>query len=263
MSEICDLATSAQRYRSLTLRKGQAHLVSDLNNAYQTFDRVTLDTRLTFLQDPLVRDPSRIPALRSYYEPIVRLAVSIIENQGISFEKVGKGVWLPSMIFDFDQIFEKYVRLILRERIEKARPEYEVLDGNLGAPAGARKPLFDDEPTKHPAKPDAVVRHRETGLNPLLLEAKYKPEDDPSREDIEQVIAYGFSYRSPNVVLVHPKRKGGIPGLHNIGTIEGCTFYHYIIDLAAEDPGAEEGHFALAMLDLIPQVVGDQAPAIE
>ncbi len=236
----------AQRYRALTFRRGQAAIAAALNRAYQLFGRVTLDSSRSFLRDPLVADPSRIPALRDYYVPLVRLAVTIIENRGVSFERRGEGLLLPSMIFDFDQVFERYVLLVLQERL--AGSGLRVLDGKRGAPEGGRKLLFDESPRGEGAEPDVVVERG--GETAVVAEVKYKPVDFPDRSDIEQAIGYGFSYRCKDVVLVHPKRDGGTPGLHHVGTMQGYKFHQYVMDLAAEDPEAEEATFAAAIASL-------------
>jgi len=241
----------AQRYRALTLRKGQRQIIAALNNAWNLFARVSLDHSRAFMQDVAVLDQSRIPALRDYYGPILRLAVSIIENRGISFEKRGSGVMLPSMIFDFDIVFENYIRLILEDRLEKQLPDYKVLDGNKGAPHGAQKPLFDTSVRKEPAKPDVAVKEINTGAYELVMDAKYKPVKYPDRADIEQVIGYAFSYRAQKAVIVHPKKEGVDPGLFSIGTMQGYEFYNYIFDLAADEPEEEEERFAITMQDLI------------
>ncbi len=232
----------AQRYRALTFRKGQAAIAAELNRAYQLFGRVSLDGSRSFLRDALVTDPSRIPALRAYYEPLVRLAVTIIENRGISFERRGAGLMLPSMVFDFDLVFEKYVRRVLE--VQLAGSGIRALDGNLGAPVGARKPLFDVSARDEPAKPDVVLKPEDSDECLVVLDGKYKPVDYPDRSDIEQAIGYGFSYRCRDVVLVHPKKDGGAPGMRPIGTMQGYRFHQYVIDLAAEDPEAEEKRFA-------------------
>lgn len=241
----------AQRYRALTLRKGQRRIVASLNNRWNLFDRVSLDHSRSFMQDPAVIDPNRIPALRLYYAPLIRLAVSIIENRGISFEKRGSGLMLPSMIFDFDVVFETYVRLILKDRLEKLLPDLRVLDGNKGAPVGGQKPLFDASPRNELAKPDIVVKEITSRDCAIVLDAKYKPVNYPDRADIEQAIGYAFSYRCRKSVIVHPKKEEGTSGLHHLGTMQGYQFYHYVIDLAADDPDAEEGRFADAMRALV------------
>lgn len=243
-----------QRYKSVTPRKGQMKIVTDLNRVYALFGRTSLDLSKSFLKDPLLLNPARLPSLRSYYASILHLAITIIENRGVSFSKKGREMILPSMIFDFDIVFEKYLRKVLESRFQTLAPQFRVLDGNIGGSDGGRKTLFDKSPRQEPAKPDIVIRREgiidELKKYPLLVEAKYKPVDFPVRGDIDQAIGYGVSYRCNNVVLAHPKREGGVSGLKLVGTIRDFNFYQYIFDLANENPDEEEAKFANEMLFL-------------
>jgi 5-methylcytosine-specific restriction enzyme subunit McrC len=239
----------AQYYKSLTLRKGQRWVISELNQAYHLFDKVSLDKSKSFLRDPMVSDLSRLPALRSYYAPVLRIAISIIENRGVSFEERGSSLSLPSMIFDFDVVFEKYLRMILEEKLEMLDPRLRVLDGNRGGEYGGEKRLFDASPRNEKANPDVVVKREgavgEDEIHALLLDAKYKPVINPERPDVNQAISYAFSYRCHNFVLAQPRKVGGPSGLKLVGTIKDYNFY-----LANEDPEEEELKFAQAMLEL-------------
>jgi 5-methylcytosine-specific restriction enzyme subunit McrC len=255
-----------QRYKSVTPREGQMKIVSDLNRVYALFGRVSLDTSKSFLKDPLVVNPSRMPSLRSYYASILHLAITIIENRGISFSKKGRDIVLPSMIFDFDVVFEKYLRKILEMKFQMLSPNLKVLDGNVGGPNGGKKALFDKSPRQEPAKPDIVVRQEGVvdllKKNRLLVEAKYKPVDFPVRSDIDQAIGYGVSYRCNYVVLAHPKREGGVSGLRLVGTIGDFNFYQYTFDLANENPEEEEIKFAKEMLLLINKTTISEAASV-
>ena len=80
---------------------------------------------------------------------------------------------------------------------------------------------------------------------PLLVEVKYKPSDASlSRNDLNQVVAYGVSYESRDVVLLRPRGASADNreiGLHRLGTIGEVAFHHYVFDLDADDLRAQEG----------------------
>lgn len=244
----------SQRYKSVNMQKGQRKIVSDLNQAYHLFDKTSLDKSISFLKDPLVIDPNRFPSIRAYYAPLLNLAKTIIENRGVSFSEKGSDMLLPSMIFDFDKVFEKYLRKVLQIRLQKLEPNFSVLDGTVGGIGSGVKLLFDKSPRKVEANPDIVIKRKDTNdpykVYPILVDAKYKPVDFPERSDINQGIGYGFSYRCRNVVLAHPKREGGRKGLHLIGTIGDYNFYQYIFDMDCENPEDEENRFATSLYEL-------------
>jgi 5-methylcytosine-specific restriction enzyme subunit McrC len=241
----------AQCYRSMDRVKGVKGMLSKLNRAYSVFNGVSLDESKAFLADPLVVTPTNLPAIRAYYEDAIHLAVTIINNEGIALSKKGSEVLLPSLLINLENVFEKYVREVLSSKVEQIQPSLQVLDGNVGGPRGGKKPLFDNK-KDHPAKPDVVFKleEGESIFYPLLIDAKYKKSAEPAREEIEQIISYGASYRSPNLVIVHPRIEGTGHGLYPIGRLRPMTLYHYLFDLAADDPEAEELKFAECMVRL-------------
>jgi 5-methylcytosine-specific restriction enzyme subunit McrC len=244
----------SQRYKSVTMQKGQRKIVSDLNRIYHLFENTSLDRSKSFLKDKIVGDPSRMPVLRSYYSPLLHLATTIIENKGISFNEKGSDMLLPSMIFDFDVVFEKYLRKVLQADLEQLDPTLRVLDGTIAGAGSGSKLLFDTSVHKVRANPDIVVRRKDEAetekLYPVILDAKYKPVDFPDRSDINQAIGYGYSYRCKNTVLAHPKRENGRSGLHTIGNIGEYNFYQYIFDMDCEKPEEEEERFVKAVQSL-------------
>ena len=251
----------AQRYVMITPRKGQRGIVIELNRLYNLFGKTRLDKSKRFLKDSLVSDPNRLPPLRSYYAQALYIATTIIENRGVDFDRKGGDVLLPSMIFDFDVVFENYLRAVLQEQFSVLAPYLRVLDGNLGGTSGGAKLLFDTSTLKEKANPDIVIRQDNAdkeALYPIIIDAKYKPVENPDRSDINQAIGYGLSYGCHNVVLAHPRREGGAVGLRLIGTIKGFNFYQYIFDLANKNPQEEESKFAKEILSLaIDEVSAD------
>ena len=64
---------------------------------------------------------------------------------------------------------------------------------------------------------DIVVYDRATGLPVVVLDTKYKAVQQPSNDDINQVVTYGAVLRAPQVALVYPQPPG-VPTDTVIGT---------------------------------------------
>ncbi len=242
-----------QKYSSMKPRKGSQGLIAELNRLYYLFDGIELDKNRSFLNDRLVVDPNRIPSIRAYYKASINIAVTIIRDRGVAFDVEGDEILLPSLLIDFDKVFENYLRAILRSKIHGFSYDMYVLDGNEGGEYGGKKMLFDSLPSEA-AKPDIVFKLEVAGKDnsyPLLIEAKYKKFIQPSREDINQAISYGVSYRCERVVIAHPRIEGLNPGLHKLGTIGSLTLYQYVFDLGAENPEDEEEKLMESMLSLL------------
>lgn len=114
-----------------------------LNRLHQVFSVAKLDPSQTFLDDPIVREPSRLPGLRAYYEQPLHLAKIIIQGQGISFGGRDPNVVMPSLVVNLEKIFEDYVRAVLRDQFRQLMPDVVVLDGNHDPPVGASRGVFD------------------------------------------------------------------------------------------------------------------------
>jgi 5-methylcytosine-specific restriction enzyme subunit McrC len=250
----------AQRYRAMRSQQRPRTIVSRLNRTYQLFNGVSLDRAAGFIDDPMVLNPQKLPETRSYYVPALYLARAIVKDRGMRFDKSGGNVQMASLLLSLEVVFEKYLRNVLRKivaRLSKGR--LVVLDGNKKQPTGASKPLFDPGPPEHRASetratPDIAVFDTEENRYSVVLDAKYKPIDGiPGREDINQVIGYGFSYRAKSVVIVHPRLEDNDHGAHALGVINGVRFFQYAFDLAAKDLEAEEETFAQVIYELALQ----------
>ena len=108
----------------------------------------------------------------------------------------------------------------------------------INRPTGARKGLFDDSDVPA-ATPDIIIQKRPTEgqtAPPVLVgEVKYKAIDARvPREDINQVITYGASYRAQDVLIVRPRTEHGSHGLSLLGRIEKMQVFVYAIDLAGD-----------------------------
>lgn len=172
---------------------------------------------------------------------------------------------LPSLVLDMSTIFEAYVRSVLQREF-RAHPEWKarVLDGNKLMPEGGGKASLLDEGLRSEATPDIVLATgpKRTASFAGILDVKYKPaknsEDGkggksprPDREDIEQIVAYGMSYRARTVATVQPISPAQIGGWRQLGKLRGMNVAIYLFDLAAEDLVAEERRLAQAVYDNI------------
>lgn len=240
-----------KRLAAGTPRAGVAKLKTQLNRFYKVFGTVKLDRARRFLSDPLVLDPVRIPSVRAYYTQAVELAILLIRDQSLDLSRMGGPIRAPSMLVNLQAAFEAYLRNSLSDQLSGRTPKFDVLDGNLEKPAGARKGLFD-ESTVHAATPDIVIRYTDPDWGDdsavAIIEVKYK--GTVTREDLNQAIAYGSSYRSPIVVLAHVRTSNAPSQLRREGTIGNTVVYSYAYNLA-NDLEREEREFAQAIEMLI------------
>lgn len=213
--------------RSENLTASRRRLVVGLNNAYALFEDAELDGHLGFLSDPIVVGTVALPTTRSYYRNALDIARLVVRSAALAFDRPGADVQMPSIVIRMDDVFETYVRNVLQDGT-RAQPSMTCLDGNK---EGAKN-FFDTLPSV-PANPDIVVRT--AGSTAVVLDVKYKPaEKDPDRTDLNQVIAYGMSYRAPAVVIVQPRASGsGRNHLVHLGDIENLRIYQYVLDLQA------------------------------
>lgn len=244
----------AQRYsRVKQLTREQAQLLARTNRSLHTFDGVSLEPRRDWLSDLLVRDPSKMPPIRQYYEDALYLALAIVSENSLRFREEGE-LRLPSLVLNMHDLFESYLREVLRRQIGQLPGRHRVLDGNLAAPAGGQKGLFDEEPTED-ANPDIVIRPASADAPVVIVEVKYKPFDASGaieRDDLNQVIAYGASYRARAVVVAQPIRDASSKvGLSKVGTIGPLTIYGYGYDLGASNLASTEVAFGRCIHGLL------------
>jgi 5-methylcytosine-specific restriction enzyme subunit McrC len=233
-----------RRLAAATLRKGIPKLRTKLNQYYGLFNNVRLDRSRQFLNAPDVLDPQRLPSVRSYYVQALQLAALLVREDSLDLGKHGGFITAPSMLVDLQVAFEAYLRNSLLYGLTNQGSSLEVLDGNLAQPSGAKKGLFNEEGSRR-ATPDIVVQQAgRKGNTRLLIEVKYKGR--PSREDINQVIAYGASYKCPSVILAHARQEGEDAHLQFEGSIGSMKVYRYAYDLAG-DLKTEEKLFAEKM----------------
>ncbi len=252
----------AQRFRGAGRGAENRRRLTNLNRLYHLFGGVALDQRLDFLSDPLVNDPRRLPAIRSYYERAIRLAVMIARNSGVAFGERGGEVELASLVVNLEDAFEEYLRVVLASRLVDYLPDIRVLDGNLNeTEGGGGKNLFatarqNDLGIESPVTPDIVLRRSTSDgtepENPVVLDVKYKIyKPRAARDDVNQTMTYAASYGSPVAIIAHPHQEKSKRGLQTVGRVSGTTLYQYGFDLAAEDLHNEEDDFVKSVRKLI------------
>lgn len=216
--------------------------ISRLNIAWQYFSDVDFSDGYLNVATEVQRRISE-GSLTPPYEKTLPLAIAVLRDLGPSQNSSAPGFSLGSLAFDLSDAFERYVRICLSEHCTSA-----VIDGNLAAPAGARKLLFAG--SSHPltravaTTPDIVIRG-EGGASVCVLDAKYKPYSGmPDRDDINQALAYALAYNSPRCGLIYPTNEPA-GRVEDFGRVGGVSFYGFSIGLNAQDLPTEERRFAI------------------
>lgn len=229
----------------LRLRGRETEGSKTLMSLYDLFERIPLDRTLSFLSESEKMLKNReIPPLRAYYYDIVRTCLLILNSRSISLDVIGTDVSLLSFVLNLEDVFEKYVRNILRRFASQLRPELRVLDGN----SQFTSYLFRDSKSIR-IKPDIIIRRERNNL--LLSDVKYKPK--LSETDRYQIIAHALSLSAPKAVLIMPSFLGESSGLIRRGRVGGDSgvevFEYYLrIDKELE---VHERKFAAEILTML------------
>jgi hypothetical protein len=181
-----------------------------------------------------------------------------LSQQAIVIDQTGRRLQLPSLLIDMDDVFENYIREVLRRAADTDSWTCAVLDGNAGPPKGAGWKVFRDPGDEQVVtSPDVVCRRRDTQQprDPVVLEVKYKPTAARvDRDHLDQGLTYGLTYGAEHVVIVQPLGfKPAHTGLRRLGTVGGITCHVYSIDLSA-DLDLEERDLQTAVRGLIDSV---------
>lgn len=222
----------------LLVRSFERLMSSQLSAQLGYFDELLSAAGVMIDRSVAIDLPPVAETVSDEYILAMRLAKAIVTNQGIELQSVGQDITLPSFLVDMETVFEKYVRVVLKANIRT----HFVMDGNTD---GA-KPLFDDRRTP-PANPDIVIG-KDSTLN-LVAAVKYKL--GHSREDLNQVIAYGLSYKVPNVLLVLPVERSADSGVTVLGSLKGITIYKCGIQLNTLDLVGEERTFGESVTKIL------------
>lgn len=182
---------------------------------------------------------SGVPHTRDYYYQAVSTALLILKGKGIELSQIGEDIKLDSFVVNFETMFEDYLRNVLSHHMPS---HLTVKNGNREA----KKHLYDDNESRE-AQPDIVIKNTRTGRL-LIVEIKYKPKVD--REDINQAVTYGFSFRANKVVLLYLATTPSNSGIRHIGAIQNLRLSGYRFNLGATTLESEEFALAMALTEL-------------
>jgi|SRR5665213_1570741 len=163
--------------------------------------------------------------LRNPYYGALSIYAVMLGFTKIGFAYEPGGAVLPSFLFKLDDIFESFVRNTFRIKLRSRA--ISVLDGN--SPKN-HIPLFIDN-RQYPTKPDVIFRREKKLI--ALAEVKYKPRIEES--DRYQLISHVAASRAPLGVWVSPVLSGEATGLRYVGSVAGAKFYHYTLDISAQN----------------------------
>jgi 5-methylcytosine-specific restriction enzyme subunit McrC len=214
----------------------------------QVFREVSDEPDLRFLNDPEVIGTTPLPDSRSYYRPVLDLAIAIVRQVGLSLDLGGDDMQMASLLIDTNKLFENFVRVSLAKHAVRNGWTVSVLDGNgegkvdlydvpdplpspLGEPMVA---LASVDPGK--AQPDVVFQALD-GTVPFIAEIKNtdkgKHASAPDRGEVEQAVTYALRYGLDFTVLIHPWMRGET-GLVYVGRIRTIDVYDYRLDLSTD-----------------------------
>lgn len=243
----CALWGLARQYSTIVPRAGQRRLLTEMSRLYAALSRISLISNEAARGEARdILDVGQLPTHRRYYEPALALAWLVIFRESVEITKPDGRIPLPSLLVNMEDVFEGFVRALLRQGLEAVG--VTVKDGNQGPPAGARKGVFagSDAPI---ATPDVVISSGDEVV--AIVEIKYKEIDGlAARDDLNQAITYGVSYGAPNVVIVHPALKPGSSGLETIGRVGSMAVHQYAFDLAG-DLGKEQTEMLRHLQDVL------------
>lgn len=210
-------------------------VLESVNDIYQYFDDLPLDQHKAFVPGArLMIEQRAFPDLRHYYYDICQTCLFLIGNDSISLRVRGNDIDLLSFVLNLEDIFEGYIRNVLRERFRSAVPEAQVLDGNREG----KSYLFRDSKTME-VRPDIVIKKR---FQPVLIaDAKYKPK--LTETDRYQLISHAYSCGVKRAVSILPSFDAATHGLIRRGQLrdaEGIEIYEYHMRLDTALEAQEE-----------------------
>lgn len=139
---------------------------------------------------------SSATGLYSYYKPVLQQAKSILSYQVNSYTgsaaMSGKKAYTIPFVINMETLFEFYVRTILKNSLN---PDEYILDkyseriylqANVNQGSEAEKGIH----LMQYCIPDIIICRKDTKEPVMVIDAKYKPDDRPVREDSHQLLSY-------------------------------------------------------------------------
>jgi 5-methylcytosine-specific restriction enzyme subunit McrC len=150
------------------------------------------------LVDVTAEDCNRVQfcKLNEQYEPIIQLAKAILQYYFIRSVQAGASRGF-NFIVDMNHVYEDFITELVKELIEEdALFDNYVLD---------RQEEFNSlvEERRIVTKPDIILRRKDTDNYPIIIDAKYKKQDNNA--DYYQIIAYALAIPSSKACcLIYP-----------------------------------------------------------
>jgi 5-methylcytosine-specific restriction enzyme subunit McrC len=231
----CTINVLIGQYLRMEGRAGARRLASLLASVDAYWPDVQICPISEVLNDSLVREPERIPVVRSSTRAAVELAKVILSGKGVELRSNEGPLELPILLINMETVFEEYTRYVIQVEFQ-SRGQFLVVDGNIGGPLGGRAPYFasvsNASDVKRFATPDILIKNS-SGQTLIVGDMKYVPyEGKPRREDLDQVLTYSIVYGCKDVLLIYPADKSGTGRSEAYAQVGGVSVHVFVVDLS-------------------------------
>jgi len=237
---IKDVLSHVIRYFAQSTDGRSGDLLSRAGSLAQMFDGVS---NVVGHREELARQCllsiKKLPGDHKAYERVLWLCYLITTRQGVSIESFGPAR-IETMVINVGDVFEGYVRQLIRENVNEVLPGSLLRDGNK-----YQVRLFA-QGSDHKVKPDIFLE--KAGHRPVVLDAKYKP--SLRAPDRYEIIAFCEALQSKLAIFVSPSESGKGDSTFVGKTLGGIEMHEVRIDLSAEDMSLEERHFVTRLRTL-------------
>ena len=210
-----------------------------LNRVKKTYSDSALQTRIRKIQNRLTPDelsdvPVSLTRIKSLhynrankpYEEIMGYCYNILQNIGGSFGSADN-LKYSAFYVDMNELFETYIGNLLAKKDSLVEDIWETVCGNENTDVGniksdayyvesqnrGRYYLAEDGGAfNQEIRPDFLIKKKEDDSVVAVLDTKYKRLFDRRdlhygihREDIYQVITYGYRFNTDKIFLIYPK----------------------------------------------------------
>lgn len=197
------------------------------------FDRVSnLYSRTSLLERDISKFVVGLPNSFGWYVPLLWTAYLVEGARGIHVERLG-AVQFDTFVVNMAEVFEGYVRTVIRENIDDIKVGGLLRDGNK-----TPIPLFKYG-EEFVVKPDIYLLSG--SATELVLDVKYKPEIKAA--DRYEILAFCEALQVKRAVLVYPSIDSHPRASHLGTTLGGISLYTVQVNLGADDLAKEEKAF--------------------
>ena len=169
-----------------------------------------------------------VTGLYSYYKPVLQQARAILGCQSNSYSESlstsNKKTYTIPFVINMETLFEFYVRTILKKSLNSNEymldkySERIYLQADVNRGSNAEKGIH----LMQYCIPDVIICRKDSKKPVMVIDAKYKPDDKPVREDSHQLLSY--------VLLTGVKRCGFVfPGKTTIIKNMESTKNNYLL----------------------------------